>query len=128
MGYYEVLISAGKPARLISREVCADSIPKAINLAMERVAFDWPTLTPFQPACIDRQEKASYRWDEPVPKPKWEPIYQYRVECLSRIYEEKLAEYHVWATCADEAVNHVREKIGLSNIKIRAEESYEPDA
>lgn len=128
MRCYEVLVSAGNPARLISKKVYAENISKAINTALERVAFDWPTLTPIRPTCIDTQAGGAFRWNEPVPRPEWEPIYRFCVECLSPVYKEKLAEFHVWATCADEAINHVRKEIRLSNIKFRVEESYESDA
>lgn len=128
MTRYNVTISAGGNEYLFSRIVDAGNIPDAINDALKRVRFECPWMIPFRPESIEQVGPACCGWNKPLTRPGRTPIFRYRVRCLSRFHEDELAEYYVWATCKEEAVNYVREKIGLNNIKIKAEECNVPDA
>ena len=128
MPKYKVEISAGRREYLFSRNVDAENVPDAINDALKQVAFNWPWMIPFRPESIERVVPACCGWNKPLTHPGSTLVFRYKIRCLSRCHDDELAEYYVWATCKEEAVNYVREKIGLNNIKIKAEECNVPDA
>lgn len=134
MPYYEVAIEARKNDTaekcMFSAWIRGENTPKAIEEALQKVAYEHPNFGMLRPVCVEEQKLVAAYWQgTSAPRRQWKIVHKYKVEYRSPVSNrELLKKSYVWAVSAEEAVGYAKENVGISGLIVNAEESNESDS
>ncbi len=133
MPCYEVAIEARKNDTaekcMFSAWIRGENTPKAVEEALQKVAYEHPNFGMLRPVCVEEQKLVAAYWNgTSAPRRQWKIVHKYKVEYRSPVSKELLKKSYVWAVSAEEAVGYAKENVGISGLIVNAEESNESDS
>lgn len=134
MPCYEVAIEARKNDTaekcIFSAWIRGENTPKAVEEALQKVAYEHPDFGMLRPVCVEEQKPVAACWQEAsAPRRQWKIVHKFKVEYRSPVSnKELLKKSYVWAVSAEEAVGYAKENVGISGLIVNAEESNESDS
>lgn len=129
MPCYEVAIEARKNDTaekcMFSAWIRGENTPKAVEEALQKVAYEHPDFGMLRPVCVEEQKLVAAYWQgTSAPRRQWKIVHKYKVEYRSPVSNrELLKKSYVWAVSAEEAVGYAKENVGISGLIVNAEES-----
>ena len=129
MPCYEVAIEARKNDTaekcVFSAWIRGENTPKAVEEALQKVAYEHPDFGMLRPVCVEEQKLVAAYWQgTSAPRRQWKIVHKYKVEYRSPVSNrELLKKSYVWAVSAEEAVGYAKENVGISGLIVNAEES-----
>ena len=115
MPCYEVAIEARKNDTaekcIFSARIRGENTPKAVEEALQKVAYEHPDFGMLRPVCVEEQKPVAACWQEAsAPRRQWKIVHKYKVEYRSPVSnKELLKKSYVWAVSAEEAVGYAKE-------------------
>ena len=122
MPCYEVAIEARKNDTaekcMFSAWICGENTPKAVEEALQKVAYEHPDFGMLRPVCVEEQKLVAAYWQgTSAPRRQWKIVHKYKVEYRSPVSNrELLKKSYVWAVSAEEAVGYAKENVGISGL------------
>lgn len=124
MPCYEVAIEARKNDTaekcMFSAWIRGENTPKAVEEALQKVAYEHPDFGMLRPVCVEEQKLVAAYWQgTSAPRRQWKIVHKYKVEYRSPVSNrELLKKSYVWAVSAEEAVGYAKENVGISGLTI----------
>lgn len=115
---------------MFSAWIRGENTPKAVEEALQKVAYEHPNFGMLRPVCVEEQKLVAAYWQgTSAPRRQWKIVHKYKVEYRSPVSNrELLKKSYVWAVSAEEAVGYAKENVGISGLIVNAEESNESDS
>lgn len=114
---------------MFSAWIRGENTPKAVEEALQKVAYEHPDFGMLRPVCVEEQKLVAAYWQSTsAPRRQWKIVHKYKVEYRSSVSKELLKKSYVWAVSAEEAVGYAKENVGISGLIVNAEESNESDS
>lgn len=108
MPCYEVAIEARKNDTaekcMFSAWIRGENTPKAVEEALQKVAYEHPNFGMLRPVCVEEQKLVAAYWQgTSAPRRQWKIVHKYKVEYRSPVSNrELLKKSYVWAVSADQ--------------------------
>lgn len=95
MPCYEVAIEARKNDTaekcMFSAWIRGENTPKAVEEALQKVAYEHPNFGMLRPVCVEEQKPVAACWREPsAPRRQWKIVHKYKVEYRSPVSNREL--------------------------------------
>lgn len=90
MPYYEVAIEARKNDTaekcMFSAWIRGENTPKAVEEALQKVAYEHPNFGMLRPVCVEEQKLVAAYWQgTSAPRRQWKIVHKYKVEYRSPV-------------------------------------------
>lgn len=95
MPCYEVAIEARKNDTaekcIFSAWIRGENTPKAVEEALQKVAYGHPDFGMLRPVCVEEQKPVAACWQETsAPRRQWKIVHKYKVEYRSPVSNKEL--------------------------------------
>lgn len=95
MPCYEVAIEARKNDTaekcMFSAWIRGENTPKAVEEALQKVAYEHPDFGMLRPVCVEEQKLVAAYWQETsAPRRQWKIVHKYKVEYRSPVSNREL--------------------------------------
>ena len=95
MPCYEVAIEARKNDTaekcIFSAWIYGENTPKAVEEALQKVAYEHPDFGMLRPVCVEEQKPVAACWQETsAPRRQWKIVHKYKVEYRSPVSNKEL--------------------------------------
>lgn len=95
MPYYEVAIEARKNDTaekcMFSAWIRGENTPKAVEEALQKVAYEHPNFGMLRPVCVEEQKLVAAYWQgTSAPRRQWKIVHKYKVEYRSPVSNREL--------------------------------------
>ena len=75
----------------ISAWIRGENTPKAVEEALQKVAYEHPDFGMLRPVCVEEQKSVAACWQEAsAPRRQWKIVHKYKVEYRSPVSNRKL--------------------------------------
>lgn len=104
MPYYEVAIEARKNDTaekcMFSAWIRGENTPKAVEEALQKVAYEHPNFGMLRPVCVEEQKLVAAYWQgTSAPRRQWKIVHKYKVE-----YKSPVSNRELLRRCSEQAL------------------------